>query len=220
MLKLMHKEFVQIRQYILQIAGFLVLAMLFFGKLNPALVASYLSVIPVTVAMTMPQILFGQEERSNTFVFLRTLPIRPKDIVAAKYLTGASIIVGFTALVVVAAAIGLAGDAVGSQIVAIVAFASFALSGLSFFLHFWLGLKSARVALLIAIFVLGTPIMMMEKGTGALGSALSALWTRAAPVIATPAGAGALPVAGLALLYLSYVASAAIFTRRDLSRLP
>jgi ABC-type transport system involved in multi-copper enzyme maturation permease subunit len=103
MLNLAHKEFVQLKATLLQVLGLMVVAVFVFGKVAEELVMSSLFALPVVLSMTLPQMIFEQEERGNTFVFLRALPIRPSEIVAAKYLVSA------VTTVVTLMIIGLAG---------------------------------------------------------------------------------------------------------------
>ena len=74
MLSLVQKEFVQLRSTILQLLGLMVVAALFFGRIAEELAMSTLFALPLVLAITLPQMIFEQEERGNTFVFLRALP--------------------------------------------------------------------------------------------------------------------------------------------------
>ncbi len=220
MFNLVYKEFVQIRQYLLQIVGFLALAIVIFGRSSPSFAMTYIYVMPVVFAMNLPQIVFGQEERGNTFVFLRALPIRPAGIVAAKYLVSVLLTVAFLAVIGLAAVAGLVPTEMALVAVSAVGLISFALSGVSFFLHFWLGQKSARVALILVTFALAAPVMLVAGKMSSLGATFTDGFARLTALASTPAGVCLATAVGLALLGASYAASAWIFTRRDLSRMP
>ena len=220
MANLLYKEFAQIRTYLLQILGFLALTIVVFGRMSPSFAMSYLQVLPVVFAMTLPQVIFEQEERGNTFVFLRALPIRPAEIVAAKYATSVLLTAAFLAVMILAGVTGLVGQGVDWVALSTVGFASLALSGVSFFLHFWLGSKSAKVALILVTFALGLPLMLAVAKRGDLGQSLGEGLGQLAELANTPLGVCLAIAAGLAVLGAAYAASARIFTKRDLSRLP
>ncbi len=222
MWNLVYKEFMQIRTYLLQIFGFLALAVIIFGRTTPAVMMSYLYVYPVVVGMTLPQIVFGQEERGNTFTFLRALPIRPREIVAAKYLVSVAVTLGFTVLL---AALGPLGSVTGAALMvalSAVTLISFALASVSYFLHFWLGVKSARTALLLVTFAAAIPVMLFFRGGSAAGisASFAAKLSSIGPLAGSPTGVALALGLGLGVLYVSYSASAWLFAKRDLSRLP
>jgi len=182
---------------------------------------SYICVYPVVAAMTLPQIVFGQEERGNTFVFLRALPIRPNEIVAAKYVVSALVTFAFVALLALLGPLGSLGGATLRAAVSTVTLASFVLAAVSYFLHFWLGAKSARVALLLLTFAAAIPMMLLVKmGSGGAAADISARFSRIVSLAGSPAGVGLAFALGLAIFFLSYAASSLLFTRRDLSQLP
>lgn len=220
MMNLVYKEFVQLRNYILQVVGFMALAIVLFGKISPSFAMSYLYVLPVVMSMTLPQMIFGQEERGNTFVFLRALPIRPGEIVAAKYLVSVIVTVAFLGVIGLSGALGVIP--VESVLAALftVSLASFFLSGLSFLLHFWLGVKSARVALILTTFSLAVPVMLLARRQGDAAEVLSGWVAGLEPIATSVPGVLLAAAVGLLLLAASFAGSAWIFTRRDLSRLP
>jgi predicted permease len=221
MWNLVYKEFVQIRTYLLQIFGFLTLAVVIFGRATPAIMMSYLYVFPVVVGMTLPQIIFGQEERGNTFTFLRALPIRPREIVAAKYLVSVAVTLVFAVLLAVLGPIGSVRGAALMAALSAVILISFALAAVSYFLHFWLGVRSARVALLLVTFGAAIPMMLVFRGgSGGVSAALAARLSAVGPLAGSPAGVVLALGLGLGVLYISYSASAWLFAKRDLSRLP
>ena len=220
MLNLVYKEFVQLRTYLLQIVGFMALAVIIFGKTSPSFAMSYIYVLPVVLSMTLPQIIFGQEERGNTFVFLRALPIRPSEIVAAKYLVSVAVTAAFLGIIGLASVAGILPAEGVIPAVAVVGFVSLILAGLSFFLHFWLGPKSAKVALILVTFTLAIPIMLASRDPGVFEAKLVARYAWVQPLAASPLGACLAVGAGLLVFAVSYAGSAWIFTKRDLSRLP
>lgn len=222
MWSLVYKEFVQIRTYLLQIFGFLTLAVIIFGRATPAIMMSYLYVYPIVAGMTLPQIVFGVEERGNTFTFLRALPIRPREIVAAKYLVTVGVTLVFALLLAVLGPMGsVSGTALMAALSAVILI-SFALAAVSYFLHFWLGVKSARVALLFVTFAAAIPVMFLFRGrsTGGTSAYLTMKLSEIGPLAGSPAGVAMASGLGLGILYISYLASAWLFTKRDLSRLP
>ncbi len=220
MRSLVYKEFVQLKSYLIQVFGLMAIASLLFGRIAQALLLSILYALPVTSAMTLPQMVFQEEERGNTFVFLRALPIRPREIVAAKY--------AVSALTTAAslAAIGLAWltGAIGKETALASAFGvgltCFALSALSLFLHFWLGPKQAKTALILVTFGLAIPLVVLAQGEGGTDATLGRLTSRFQPLAASWTGLLFVAAVGAALLGVSFAASSAIFTRRDVSRLP
>lgn len=222
-MRLVQKELVQIRSQILQALGLMAVGALFADKIAEDLVEPVLFAIPVALAMTLPQTIFDQEERGNTYVFLRALPIRPCEIVAAKY--AVSVIATLASM----AMIGLAWSSGSLSREATFAFAtgigllSFVLSALSLFFHFWLGTKSAKTALMITtacgmivplIFVLGA------RGKGGMEAAFGKFASRIVPLATSSLGPLLSLATGLAIMGASLAASVSIFTRRDLSRLP
>ena len=220
MMNLVYKEFVQIRLYLLEIAGFMALAVVIFGRANPEFAMSYMYVFPVVLSMTLPQIVFGQEERGNTFAFLRSLPIRPSEIVAAKYIVSAAVTVVFLALIALAGGLGFLPPKGVFAAISAVGFTSFTLEGISYFMHFWLGQKHARVGLLLVTFSLAIPVMLLSRGGGSTVAILAAKLGWLESIVTSPAGAFGALAAGLGLLTLSFMASAWLFAKRDLSRLP
>lgn len=217
---LVYKEFIQVRSYLLKIVVFMVAALALLGKVSPAFITSYLTVMPVVLSMVLPQMVFGQEERGNTFVFLRSLPMRPRDIVAAKYLMSVLVNVAFIAIIALAGPMGaLPMEGVWAAMTT-VTLASFVLAGLSYFLHFWLGAKTAELALLGVTFAAAIPVMLVLQAKGGTAASVSALLNRLEPLATSPAGVGLAFLIGLAALAVSYAASSWLFTKRDLSKLP
>ncbi|MGE5579391.1 MAG: ABC-2 transporter permease [Bacillota bacterium] len=220
MFSLVHKEFMQLRSTLLQVLGLMVVAATVLGRVAEELVMSSLFALPVVLAMTLPQLIFEQEERGNTFVFLRALPIRPSEIVAAKYLVSAITTIVSLALIGLARLTGaLTAEVVLASIFG-VGLICFALSALSLFLHFWLGTKPAKAALIVTTFALAIPVMLAAKSKAGVGSVFGGIVGRVQSLATSYSGIPVSLAVGLVILGISYVASAAIFSRRDLSRLP
>lgn len=220
MLVLVYKEFTQVRSYLFRILAFMAAALLLLGRVSPAFITSYLTVFPVVLSMTLPQMAFTLEERGNTFVFLRSLPIRPRDIVAAKYLISVIVNTAFVALIALAGPTGALPMKGVMAAMTTVALATFVLAGLSYFLHFLLGTKSAEIALLGVSFAAILPVALIMQAKGNASQTVSAMLARLEPLATSPAGVGLAFAIGLAVLFVSYLASSWLFTRRDLSRLP
>jgi hypothetical protein len=156
---------------------------------------------------------FRQEERNNTSVFLRTLPIRPVEFVAAKYLISLVVTIGFLLILGLAGAIFSIPSEVLMSILSIAGLGSLMLSGLSFFLHFYFGLKSATVALLIVELAWAVPIMLLAQ-RGVSTTATLARWL-ARLGLTSPAGVALAFIAGLAFFGASFAVYAWVFTKRD-----
>lgn len=219
MWNLVYKDIVQLRLQLLQMVALVVLMMIAFGRTSPDFAMIYVYVAPVVLAMSLPQMSFGLEERGNTFGFLRALPIQPSEIVAAKYLLSVSVTLFFLALIGLAAVAGIISASSAFLATSVVALASFVLAGLSYFLHFWLGLKSARMALVLLTFAWLIPVMLVAKLPGGPAAVEQKLaWLK--PLATSWAGVGLAGGLGLAVLAVSGLASAWLFTKRDLSRLP
>ena len=221
MWNLVYKEIVQLRSYLIQTLGFLAVAILLFGRLSPVLMMSYLYVFPVVMAMTLAQLAFTQEERGNTFAFLRSLPIRPREIVGAKYVVSVLVTLAF---VVVLAVAGPAGAASGTALLAAIStvtLVSFLLAAVSYFLHFWLGVKSARVALILLSFVAAIPMMLvLRSGPRGVSAFFAERLSGLTSLAGSPGGVALAFLLGLAVLFVSYAASAKLFASRDLCPLP
>jgi len=220
MWNLVYKDIVQLRSQLLQMIGFVVLFMIAFGRSSPDFAMIYVYVAPVVLAVSLPQMSFGLEERGNTFAFLRALPIRPSEIVLAKYLVSVGVTLVFLGLIGLAGAAGMIPASSALLAGSVVALASFGLAGLSYFLHFLLGLKSARVALILVNFAWAIPIMLLIKLPGGPGAFVARYLPWLQRLAASWGGVGLASGLGLAVLGVSGAASAWLFTKRDLSRLP
>lgn len=222
---LVYKEFVQAKAQILQALGLMAIAALFAHRIAEDLATPILFAVSVALAMTLPQTIFDQEERGNTFVFLRALPIRPGEIVAAKYVVSAATTTASMAVIGLASVSGCLTKETAMAYAAGIGLLSFVLSALSLFLHFLLGSKSAKTALMIitaaGLFVgLFAPMVLATRGRGDLRATFGRLANRIAPVATSYAGVMLSLAAGFVLLAISFSASARIFAGRDLSRLP
>lgn len=216
---LIYKEFVQMRTYLLQVLAVMVLVVVLFGNSLEGFILSYLGILPLVIAMTFPQFLFSMEERGNTLVFLRSLPVRPRQIVAGKYITSVIVVAGLMLFVLgYATTIGKLDQVLvrtgPSLIVAAI------LLGYSMYLHFRLGTNSAKVALLVSLMALSL------LGMGVMQNQAWIATISASPVVQTllaefDSAAGALTGLAIAvpILWLSFMASAQVFTRQDISRM-
>ena len=217
MLNLVFKDLIQLKFQLLTLVGIMVLSPILLGRIAPTFLATTLLTYPIVYSLVIPQLLFQQEEHGNTFTFLRALPIHPASIVAAKYVLST-----FTPLTA-AVAIGLAqlSGALSTETALASLFGvvliCFILSALSLFVHFWLGTKKAKVALLVVAFSLSIPSFLIAGGQG---EAFMELGNRIKPLATRPLGILVAFLVGLVVLGASLAGSAAIFTRRDLSNLP
>jgi len=217
---LVYKELVQLRTYLLQIVVLMVMAIIVFGGISSAITMAYLYALPPVLSLNLPQIMFMQEERRNTFAFLRSLPIHPREIVASKYLALAVVASAFLAGIGFAGMVRLVSLEEVMVAITTLSLMSFTLAGLSFFLHFWLGLKSARLALMLVIFCLAIPMAVAYRDLRGFQAKVAATLGWLKPLAASPLGVSLALAAGLAVFAVSYAASAWLFTKRDLSRLP
>lgn len=222
MWSLARKEVIQLRSHLIQIFLALTAVILIVGNNSPQFAFGYLNVFPVVMAMTLPQVIFTYEERSNTFVYLRSLPVRPRQIVAAKYVVSALVLLGLLALDLGFGYFVLTLDRTLLATLALTVLAAGFLLGLSLYTHFRCGLNAARIVLLVVLFAVGLPGLLIAKQmedpqslTGLLASLQSAR-----DFVGTGAGLLLALVAASFLLWLSYLASVRIFTRRDVSQLP
>lgn len=211
-------ELKMLKSYFLQILGFLAVAILLFRTRAPQLVVTYFTVFPLVMAMTLPQMSFAQEERGKTFVFLRALPVRPWYIVAAKYSMSVLVLACFLILILFGVYYMPELELSLAQASTITLLSAFA-GSFSFLLHFLLGLKSAKVGLLVSVFAIGGPAMLLSQnpsvqtwisGPGALG--LLRFANSLPGLLASIFGA-------CMVLLISFALSAATFTRRDISQL-
>lgn len=208
-----------LRKYLLQIFGFVALAIIVFIRPAPHFIATYFTVFPVVTAMTLPQISFTQEERSQTFVFLRSLPLSPRHIVAAKYIVAMFINILFWAAILAAQAFLPVLQLTYVHAGLIMLIACF-LSSISYLQHFILGLKSAKTALLLTFFGLSALGMFIGQTpvvkAWLQSSAAEQLFVSANNFAGSLIGA----LVGAVLLFISYQLSVLVFTRQDISKLP
>lgn len=217
---LIYKEFVQLRHYLLQVSAAIILSVVLFGNSLEGFISSYLSIMPLVMALTFPQFLFGMEDKGNTLVFLRSLPVRPRQIVAAKYIVSVMIVLGLTLFGLgYAATVGGLESAlvrVGPNLV-IAAF----LLAISLYLHFRLGTNSAKIALLVSLMLLtllGLAVMQNRQILSKAGALPIVQWVLA--TLDSWQGVILGLVVGAGILMLSYMASSHAFSRQDVSRIP
>lgn len=220
MFPLVQKEFVQLRRQLLQYLAVITVAILVFGRFEPSVGMAYITIFPLVLATTLPQASFMYEERENTFAFLRTLPIPPGQIVGSKYVFSALITVLLELLIILGSLFYPEVAEYGLwAMVSITTLIAMFLSSLSLLLHFTLGLKSARTALLVVIMLIALPFGALQAsnvdGAGLIGG-----WATDVLVLLNSL-AGVLVAAGVSavLMLASWYASTQIFSRRDLSKM-
>lgn len=214
---LVANELRMLKGYFLQILVFLALVTLLLGP-STALLGIYPIVIPF-MAMTLPQLSFMQEERGKLFVFLRSLPIKPADIVGAKYIVAFLVVSFFLCLLLVSRFIF--PDLHISLIqMAAVTVASTLLASVSYFLHFLVGAKSARVAQLVVVFAVWVPIVLLGQNPRAQAWLGGLDVGRLLLIADSTSGLLAAVVAGCLLMLVSFAASAVVFTCRDVGQIP
>ena len=212
-------ELKMLRAYLMQIFGFILLVMVVFLRSSPQFVTSYFTIFPIIMAMTLPQISFTQEERNKTFVFLRSLPLRPQHIVAAKYIVSFLITTMFWALILIATNILPTLNLSYALAAFVIVVASLA-AGVSYFQHFMLGLKSAKVVLLITFLAISAPLMLLSQNPSVQAWFASDSGARSYAMANTILGSLAGLAVGAVLMLISYQMSATLFSRRDVSQLP
>lgn len=217
---LIYKEFVQMRNYLLQVGLAIVVVVILFGQSLEGFILPYLGILPLVMAMTLPQMLFSLEERGNTLVYLRSLPVRPRQIVAGKFIVSLLIVLGLMLIQLgYAATMGQLSSALSGlgQNLIIAAL----LLGLSLYLHFRLGTNKAKVALLISLMVLAVLGMaLMQNPQIATWFASSNSVAAVTDLLSTPLGTVLGLTLALAIQLLFYGLSAAAFSRQDVSRIP
>lgn len=214
---LIYKEFVQMRNYLLQVGLAIVVVVILFGQSLEGFILPYLGVLPLVMAMTLPQMLFGLEDRGNTLVYLRSLPVRPQQIVAGKFVVSL-LIVGGLMLIQMAYALVLGRLSAVLPNTGLNLVIAALLLGLSLWLHFRLGTNRAKVALLISLMVLAVVGMALMQNPQVAGWFSTV--TSFAGLLATVPGTLLCLGAAAAILLLFYGLSAAAFSRQDVSRIP
>lgn len=216
---LVQNEFKMLRSSLLQIYGIVIASVVVFSRFAPQLVSSYFIVFPVVMGVTLPQMSFTLEERAKTFILLRSLPVRPRDIVAAKYLVAYLVTALFWVMTLITrAALPTLGFTYGMA--AYVLLISAVLSGISYYQHFALGVKSAKTALLVTFFVIGAPVAALSQNPAVQAWLSSPAVQQLTFWADTIAGNLATLLLGAVAMLISYWFSASLFTRRDVSRLP
>ena len=217
---LVNKEFVQLRLYAIPVVGLMVLWVVALGRVVPTTAITVFNALSVAMAFNLPAYSFAQEERNSTFVFMRTLPLRPHEIVAAKYLaTG----VFTVAVPLLGLALGPLSGLVGPDMlirVTMVLSLSLFLGAVNFFLHFWLGLKAAKSASLVVLIGVAAVVVLLISNVPALAELVQPWLARLAPLAASWGGVALAMGLGLAVYYLSYLGAARLFAGRDVTRLP
>lgn len=219
MLTLVYKELVQLRSHLVQSFGILAAILLLFGKLSPTMMISYCYVFPLVNAMTIPQLSFTHEERGNTFVFLRSLPIRPGEIVGSKYLLSVLTTALFASAIFVAGPLTSMPSSKILTLVSVIMSFSLVIAGVSLFMHFWLGLKSARTALIVLTLVAAIPGMLVMKSAETTGAVMEQIGG-IIEFTQTPAGVLSATALGLLAMAVSWALSTRIFVKRDIGQMP
>lgn len=212
-------ELKMLRAYLVQLFGFILLVMVVFLRSSPQFVTSYFTIFPIIMALTLPQVSFTQEERNKTFIFLRSLPLKPRDIVAAKYLVSFLITAVFWIFILMSS-ITFSAIQLSYAVATFVVVAASLSAAVSYFQHFLLGLKTAKVALMITFLAITVPLMLLSQNHSVQAWFTSESGTRTYAMANTPLGSLVGLTVGAVLMFGSYHLSATVFTRRDISRLP
>ncbi len=218
MFTLIYKEVTQLRSHLAQTLGLLAALLILSAKFVPTLGITYALVFPIVSALTLPQISFAQEERGNTLVFLRSLPIQPGAIVGSKYVLSILVTVAFAVVVLALGPFPYLGSPESLTTISAVVFLSLFLASVSLLLHFWLGLKSAKTALLVTSFLSAIPTMLLFTSAGN-AEILAQRFADLAAFVSTPTGAFVIVLAGLLVMAGSWAISTAIFAKRDTSQM-
>ncbi len=157
--------------------------------------------------------------RVREFGLLRSLPVRPRQIVAGKYITSVIVVTALMLFVLgYALTIGKLDQALArtgpSLIVASL------LLGYSLYLHFRFGTNSAKVVLLISLMALSLLGMSVMQNQAWIATKIDSSVVQTL-VAEFDSAAGALTGLAIAIpiLWLSFVASAQVFTKQDISRM-
>lgn len=216
---LVQNEVKMLRNNLLQIFGVVIVAVIVFARTAPQFVSAYFTVFPVVMGMTLPQMSFSQEERGRTFVFLRSLPVRPREIVAAKYFVSFLVTIVFWIMILVAM-VALPDLKLTYSLASFVVAVSAILSAISYFQHFALGIKSAKIAMLTTFFAISAPVMLLGKNPKVQAWLISRTVQQFYFWADTFTGNIFALMLGAIIMLISFWFSADLFTRRDVSRLP
>lgn len=219
MLPLVQKEFVLLRKQLLQIAVIVILIG-FVGRIDPGMGFAYLAVFPVVFAMSIPQLSFSTEERANTLAFLKTLPIPPGVVVGSKYVFTAATVLLLELFIVFFGLVMLRFSVENVRaVVSVTMLLTCLLSSLSLFVHYWLGIKSAKTVLQVGRFTIVIIAITLGMNEGALFMSLQEWAASVASLAASPAGPFAASAIGALLLLVSWYGATRIFATRDVTKL-
>lgn len=219
MLPLVQKEFVLLRKQLLQIAVIVILIG-FVGRIDPGMGFAYLAVFPVVFAMSIPQLSFSTEERANTLAFLKTLPIPPGVVVGSKYVFTAATVLLLELFIVFFGLVMLRFSVENARaVVSVTMLLTCLLSSLSLFVHYWLGIKSAKTVLQVGRFTIVIIAITLGMNEGALFMSLQEWAASVASLAASPAGPFAASTIGALLLLVSWYGATRIFATRDVTKL-
>lgn len=217
MLSLLVMEIRRLRDHMLMGLGMLGGAVFLFGQSErPTLVLTFFATLPIVSGMVVPINSFMQEERGNALVFLRSLPLRPWEIVAAKYVACylAVLILSLSLLVVSSWVPAIPMQRILGQ-VTLVTTLSLCFCGTSYFLLFVFGLKRGRIVgmtIYLGAILLSAKFGLSMMTTPHPDHVLAFGATSLGPVVAV--------VIGTVVVAVSCLASAGVFTARDVSRMP
>lgn len=219
MLPLVQKEFVLLRKQLLQIAVIVILIG-FVGRIDPGMGFAYLAVFPVVFAMSIPQLSFSTEERANTLAFLKTLPIPPGVVVGSKYVFTAATVLLLELFIVFFGLVMLRFSVENARaVVSVTMLLTCLLSSLSLFVHYWLGIKSAKTVLQVGRFTIVIIAITLGMNEGALFMSLQEWAASVASLAASPAGPFGASAIGALLLLVSWYGATRIFATRDVTKL-
>lgn len=206
MINLIRKEIFVLSYYHLFVLLYVVFfGVLFLSKQSPALI----SALP---AMMLMMFASNLEMRNKSALFVGSLPVRRKQIVLAKYvcvLIYAAVGLVLSVLVMLLNKYALGREMAWSfELAAAAVTVDLLFFSLYFPIYYRLGQKGAQFVVYIVIFLMAFGIVLLTNEGESMG---------AVPLGRLSAGFGLLlPVAGLALLAVSYRVSAAIFQKKDI----
>ncbi len=211
-------ELILLRGFLLQTFGVMFACLLIFSRLNPVFGTSYLTVFPVVMSFTMAQQSFAREERGNTLAYLRSLPIKPSQIVAAKYAVPLIMVALFWLSIWAGGAV-MSTPSLNVSVANLIVLLTMIGFSLSYLFHFWLGIKGAQGAILASFFVFSLPSVLLMKNAEMQRWLTRLLESEFSRLASSLAGTGLALLVGGCIMAVSYTIAVRIFSSRDLSRL-
>ncbi|GAB2697894.1 ABC-2 transporter permease [Paenibacillus thermoaerophilus] len=207
MLNLIRKDLIVLRWYFLFVAAYV----LVFGVITVTPFSPMMLVVLPTMMLTL--FATNLEIRNKSMLFVGSLPVGRKQIVQAKY---ASFFVYLAIGIVLGCLSNLSNQVrygpedfpFSLQTLALAVFVSMLFTSLYYPLYYWLGTKSAAIATFSTLF-------LTAAGIAGFISVADSVDIGIANVSGFPF-LYALPLVGLALLFVSYRLSLAIFLRKDM----